>query len=197
MGFLPRRRGQSFGGFGRKRSGFRVVKKGITTSYITSAPIAIAATVAPNYSLLINSDSPVKSTISDLGANIAQCENNSRIQKKGSFIQLNMIASTVPVMVGIWVYLNSKGMVVAPVNSSDFNQAPTTLANAQLREYTIFYRQVPLSTSEYRTIRIPLGSRRLNYMADPASILVMVIHNKDTVGSLTFSSFGRIRTIEG
>lgn len=180
-----------------RRSGFLRVKKPITTSYIdVSTAITLAAGVDANYSLLLASDSPNKALVTDLASVVSQCENNTRIIKKGSFISLNFLAQDAPGVVGIWVYMNVKGQVVAPVDSDDFNQGPTTLANAQLREYTIFYRQMPLDINSFRSIRIPLGSRRNNYMAD-GSILVLAIDNVYSTTGLQFSGYGRIRTIEG
>lgn len=181
----------------RRRFGWRPVKKPIATSYIRSGTISLAASTAANYSLLLSSDSPLKTAITDLSSGVAQCENNTRIIKKGSFIQLNMLAATAPLVVGIWIYMNSKGMVVAPTDSDDFSEDPTTLANAQLREKTIYYRQVSLSTTEYRSIRIPLGSKRNNFLPDPTSILVMVLHNKTATTAMSFHAYGRIHTVEG
>lgn len=204
MNFLPRRRGQSFGGFGRQRimgrpsrRGFIGVRKPIHTSYIdVSTGIALAASVDANYSLLLASDSPNTSLVTDMASVVSQVENNSRIIKKGSFIQLNFLASDAPGTVGIWVYMNSKGTVVAPADIDDFNQGPNTLANSQLREYTIFYKQMSLDINSFRSLRIPLGSRRNNYLSD-GSILVIVIDNMSATTAIQFSGYGRIRTIQG
>lgn len=127
---------------------------------------------------------------------ISQVENNTRIMK-GSFLKLNVLATTAPAIVGIWVYMNTKGMITAPVDSDDFNEGPTTEDNAQLREKTIFYGHFPLSTSEFRSIKIPLWSRRNNYLTDPSTTLVVVVHNKNTTPSIQFQGYGRIRTLEG
>lgn len=203
MNFLPRRRGQSFGGFGgrtsrpRRRGGFMRVTQPASTSYIeTSGAITLAATTSANYSVLLCSDSPNKALITDLASGIAQVENNSKILKKGSFIQFNIVSNTTPGIVNIWVWLNTKGAITTPTNAFDFSTAPTTEDNIQLREKTIAFRQVSLSTTEFRTIRVPLGARRNNFLVDPASQLVVTVHNQ-TGNTISYTAFGRIKTLEG
>lgn len=178
------------------RRGFVSVKKPITTSYIdVSSYIGLAASVDANYSLLIASDSPNRALVTDMVSVIAQCENNTRI-KKGSFLTLHFLPTTTPSVVTIWVYMNPKAMVVAPVDGDDFSQLPTTLANSQLREYTIFYKQVALDVNHFRTVRIPLWSKRNNYLTD-GSILQMTIDNQWPDTAISFGGYGRIRTSEG
>lgn len=178
------------------RRGFQTVKKPITTSYIdVSSYIGLAASVDANYSLLIASDSPNKALVTDMVSVVAQYENNSRI-RKGSFLKLHFLPTTTPSVVTIWVYMNTKGMVVAPTDGDDFSQLPLTLANAQLREYTIFYKQVSLDVNHFRTVHIPLFSRRNSFMAD-GSILVLAIDNQWPDTAISFGGYGRIRTSEG
>lgn len=180
----------------RRSRSFIRVRQPISTSYIqTAAPITLAAGVATPYSMLLTADSPTKTNITDFSAGIAQSENNTRLMK-GSFVQINLLPTTAPAMVGIWVWMNTKGQLTTPTDSLDFSQAPAVEDNTQLREKTIAYRQVPTSTSEFRSIRIKLAGRRNNFMPD-ATILVMMIHNMSATASLSFSAFGRIRTLEG
>lgn len=182
----------------RRSSGFMRVKKPVRVSYIIrSTPVAIATETAVNYSMLLNSDSPDKSIVSNFTSTIAQVENGTKILKKGSFVTISMIAITSPVICAIWVYLNSKGQVIAPTDSTDFSEGPQTDANAELRAKTIYYRHIPLSTTEYRTVRIPLGSRRNNMMLDPTSILAIEMHCTGGSGSMEYLGYGRIRTLEG
>lgn len=203
MNFLPRRRGQSFGGFGgrtiRPRSrGFMRVKQPAETSYIqtATAPISIAAGVLAIYPLLIASDSPDKSIVSNLAANAAQCENNTKLLK-GSFIQFAIISETVPCYVTLWLYMNSKNTITAPANSTDFSNLPLTEDNAQLREKTIIFKQFALSNTDYRILKIPLTRRsgRNSFMND-SSILNLVVHNRGA-GAIGYHAYGRIRTLEG
>lgn len=205
MNFLPRRRGQSFGGFAnrmatrpRSRRGFMIHKAPAETSYIqtATAPISLAAGVLAVYPLLIASDTPDKSIVTNLAANAAQCENNTRLLK-GSFIQFAMISETVPCYVTLWLYMNSKASITPPANSTEFSALPLTEDQAQLREKTIIFKQFALSTTDYRILRIPLTRRsgRNNFMND-ASILNLVLHNRGA-GAIDFHAFGRIRTLEG
>lgn len=180
-----------------RRTAFMRVRKPSRTSYIeVSSTIGLATGVAANYSLLLCSDSPDKGIITNMSSTIAQVENNTRILK-GSFINLQLLATTVPVIATVWVYMNYKGMVVAPTDGTDFNEGPQTLANAELRKNTIFYRRFPLSVNEWRNYRIPLFSRRNNFLADPTSVLAMEIHNTGAAGGLSILAYGRIKTLEG
>lgn len=181
-----------------RHTGWVRVKQPISTSYIdVSAGISLAAGLNANYSLLLSSDSPNKALVSDMAGIVSQCENNTRIIKKGSFLHLNFLATVAPAVVGIWVYLNKKGMVTAPVDTDDFSQGPTTEDNAQLREQTIFYKHFPLDINSFRSIRIPLGSRRNNWMTDPTTTLVIVIDNLSATAAIQWNGYGRIKLVEG
>lgn len=172
------------------------VRTPASTKYIeTSGAISLATTVSANYTLLLSSDSPNSALVSDFGSDVAQVENNSKILK-GSFIQTNLIAATVPCTVNLWVWLNSKGMTTSPTNGFDFSESPNTVNNQQLREKTIAYRRVSVSPNEFRSFRIRLAGRRNNFLPDPTSQLVMTIHNSGA-GTISHSSFGRIRVLEG
>lgn len=179
-----------------RRSNFMRVKKPATTSYISVLGTSLAASTTANYSILLANDSPNKALVTDMASVVAHCENNSTILRRGSFLHLNFLGTTVPAIVTVWLYMNSKGLVTAPTDGNDFSSLPQTEDNAQLREKTIFYRQVPLSSSEFRGVRIPLGGRRNNHLVD-GSILVLVIHNRTAAGAIQWSGYGRIRTIEG
>lgn len=177
------------------RRGFHPVRKPVSTHYLdVSTGIALASTVDANYSVLLASDSPDKTIVTNLSSTVAQCENGSRILKKGSFLLLNFLSDG-PGIVNLWVYMNEKGTVVAPTDSDDFSQGPLTLANQQLREHTIFYKSLTLDTNAARQIRIPLGSRRNNYMGD-TNILVLAVDNTTTT-AISFNGYGRVRTVEG
>lgn len=180
-----------------RRSGFMRVRQPATTSYIETSGLAtIATTTATSYLLLLASDGPNKALVTDLSA-VAQVENNSRILKRGSFMQFNLIANSAPAVVNLWVWLNKKGSITPPTNGYDFSLAPVTEDNAQLREQTVVYRRVSLSTTDFVTVRLPLGSRRNNYLTDPASALTLVVHNTSGASTISFTAYGRIKTLEG
>lgn len=202
MGFLPRRRGQSFGGFGRRtRTVMRGPKKHITTSYAETGGVnTIGPGTSIDFAVLSASDSPTKTTITNLATagTSAVVENNSVILKKGSFFKLNLFAALSFTVIGIWIYRNKGGYITAPTNSFDFNQGPLTEDNAQLREATVYYTRIALTAEESRTLRIPLWSKRNRSMTD-STVLRMVIHNQNltALANVNYSGYGRIRTIEG
>lgn len=179
-----------------RRQTFRAVRKPANTSYIeTAGPITLAAGVTANYTLILASDSPNKALVADMAGVLAQCENNSRITK-GSFIDMSFFTGSAFAVVNVWAYLNPKGMITAPTTGYDFNQAPTTEDNAQLRKQTIFYKRFVLTFPESRHFRFRLGGKRNNYLTD-GSNLVIVVQNAATASTLSFHAYGRIRTIEG
>lgn len=177
------------------RSGFRQVRKPIYTNYIeTSGLITLAATVDANYGVLLPADSPNKILVTDFASVIAQCENNSRIMKR-SFIKMIFVADA-PVIASIWVWINTRGMITASTDPYAFSLLPQTEDNAQLRERTLFYKRFIVTPEIGREIHVPLARRRNNYISD-ASTLTIQIGNNSAVGNLSFSAYGRVRTIEG
>lgn len=179
----------------RTTRGFLQVRKPSTTSYIeTGGEIALAAGATAIYPLLIASDTPNKSLISDLAANSAQCENNSRIVGK-SFIQIGFQSPTGPATATAWLYMNAKNLVTAPANGFAFNQAPLTEDNAELRAHTLLYRRVTLTPEVPRNVRLKISSKRNSFMND-ASILNLVITNPAAT-AISYNAYGRIHVVEG
>lgn len=192
MGF--RRPIQTF----RQPTGFmRPPRKPITTSYLTSGTLNIISFgTTVNVGMLVASDSPDKSIITDFSSTIAQVENNSKIVRKGSILKISATSTVDSQLLVIWIYMNMKGNVVAPVTSDAFNTAPLTLANAQLRKYTIFYWKGLLSAQNPRSWRIPLFSRRNSTMYDLTSIRLNIT-NAGSAGNINYVAYGRFKSIEG
>lgn len=195
MSFGPARMFRGKPPMRRRTQGFRMVKKPLSTSYIeTGGDITLAAGTTANYSMLLASDSPDKSIVTNLAATVAQCENNSKIGPR-SFIQLGLASPTGPATVTLWVYMNAKGTVVAPANGYAFSQGPVTLANANLRAHTLLYRRVTLSAETPRNVRLKLSTRRNNYLSD-GSILVLSVTNPAAT-AVTYNAYGRLHIVPG
>lgn len=204
MGFLPRRRGQSFGGF-RSRPRFRTqrfmgtLRRPIRSGLIESGGIsAISFGTTLNIPLITASDSPDKTSICNVqtGGTSITVENSARILKKGSFINLTFTASADGTLAGVWVYNNEHARVSPPTDTTDFNEGPQVEDNIVLRQHTIYYKRFVINAGEERHLRIPLASRKLKYMKDN-SILRLVLQNfQPAAGNLNYSAYGRARILE-
>lgn len=202
MPFLPRRRGQSFAGFGRmsrpfRRNAFPVARKPIRTIYVSTAGVNIISTASVvTNQMLITADSPDTSITTVPGVTVAQCENNSKIIKRGSFLRLSAWSDATGALLTVWVWKNPRGAITAPVTANQFSTNPLVEDNMQLRKNTIFYWRGVLSAQNVLRLRVPLWSRRNNFLQD-LSTLNLLVANESGTDNINYTHYGRIHTIEG
>lgn len=184
-------------GFRSRRNSFPSVRKPINTSYVSTNGVNIISTATTvDNALLVTADSPDKTIITVPGTTAAQVENNSRIIKRGSFLRMSAYTDAIGALFTIWVYKNPRGTITAPTVGNDFNTGPLTEDNIQLRKNTIYYWRGLLSAEQIHRFRIPLFSRRNNFLLD-LSTLRLFLANQSATDNINYMHYGRIRTIEG